>query len=103
MNNDRRKAIEELYKRVELIKIAVENLPDADEPKELAEAMRDEEQEYIDNMPEAFQNGEKGERASEARDQLDTATDKLNEVAEGITQLSDTLQEVLEALDSAKA
>jgi uncharacterized coiled-coil DUF342 family protein len=103
MNKARRKAIEELYERVQVLLAQTENLPDADDMKNEVETLRDEEQEYLDNMPEAMQNGDKGSAASEAVSQLETATDKLGEVADAITTLRDNLQEALDALDNAKA
>lgn len=102
MNNDRRKALDELYKRLEVIQVNVENIGDVDEPAELLEAIRDEESDARDNMPEAFQNGEPGERAQEAIDNLDTAVDKAKEIAEAISTLQDDLRECLEAIDNAK-
>ncbi len=53
MNNQRRKAIEELVERIDDIKSAIEEVAW-------------EEQEYFDVMPESFQSGEKGEVARSA-------------------------------------
>jgi uncharacterized coiled-coil DUF342 family protein len=49
----------------------------AEEFKTRAEEIRDEEQEYYDNMPESFQNGEKGENAQAVVTELDSAIDAL--------------------------
>lgn len=103
MNKTRRKEINELYKRVELLKAAVENLPDAEELKGIADDLKTEEEDYRDNMPESMQNGDKGSAASEAVDYLTTATDKLDEIDTAITTLVDDLTEVMEALDNAGA
>lgn len=39
--------------------------------------IRDEEQDYFDNMPEAFQNAERGDLAQEAIDALDNAVNEI--------------------------
>ena len=67
MNNARRK---EIARATELLAAA----------REILEACRDEEQEYFDNMPEAFQNGEKGEAAQAAIDLLEEAVAQLDEI-----------------------
>lgn len=64
MNNDRRK---EIAKALALI----------EEAKNLLETARDDEQAYYDNMPESFQAGDKGDRASAAADALSEAYDNL--------------------------
>jgi hypothetical protein len=71
MNKDRRKA---LAGAVELVgKIEA----DIEEAKSLIETARDEEQDYFDNMPEAFQQGDKGEAAQNAISELDEAVSQL--------------------------
>ena len=45
---------------------------------------RDDEQSTLDNMPENMQNGEKGQKMSEAIDNLDTATSSLEDVENSI-------------------
>lgn len=46
------------------------------------ESLRDEEQEYFDNMPESFQSGEKGQAAEAAIEAMEEAIGSLEE-AEG--------------------
>lgn len=65
MNNERRKQIETVKERIAAL------LEMAEEIKTDLEQIRDDEQEYFDNMPEAFQEGEKGERAEAAVSVLD--------------------------------
>ena len=74
MNAERRKKLEKLNEEVRDILGRVEEL-------------KDEEQEYYDNMPESFQGGEKGENAEaaissmeEAISGLETATDELSNI-----------------------
>lgn len=50
--------------------------------KEQLEVIRDDEQDYFDNMPESFQYAEKGEAAEEAISNLDYAIDQIDEVIE---------------------
>lgn len=102
MNSTRRKAIEALLDRARVALTQLENLPDVDDIKTEAKALRDEEQEYYDNMPEGLQAGEKGEAANEAAEQLGIAHDKLEEIADAITTLRDNMQEAIDALESAK-
>lgn len=67
MNATRRKA---LKKALQMIKDA----------KSITVSLRDEEQDYYDNMPESFQDGEKGEKAQNAIDELDGAVSSLDDV-----------------------
>ena len=69
MNKDRRARIQTLLNKLEDI-------------KEDIDFIKDEEQEYYDNMPENFQMGEKGDKAQEAIDNLDYAYSSIEEVVE---------------------
>ena len=71
MNNDRRKALDEIVAR--LFEIGEE-----------VAALRDEEQEYFDNMPEGFQQGEKGQAAKDAISQLDEAASSIESAIDAI-------------------
>lgn len=44
------------------------------------EGIESDEQDYLDNMPEAFQQGEKGDAASSAIDALQNAASSLDDV-----------------------
>lgn len=50
MNKQRRRALEQIVEQLRALSTEIETL-------------RDEEQEYLDNMPESMQSGEKGEKA----------------------------------------
>lgn len=71
MNNERRKALAQARKFLE----------DMDQARNAAlEIIGDaasEERDYFDNMPESFQQTERGERASETADKLDNLKDEL--------------------------
>ena len=73
MNNPRRKAIDEIYAKLESLKTDLEDL--------MAE-----EEEYRDNMPENLQGGERYEKAEEACDNLQSAIDSMDEVLEYLSE-----------------
>ena len=75
MNKDRRKAIAKITDQLDELRGMMDNI------RQAIEDIKDEEQEYHDNMPEAFQQGEKGDAAQTAIDALDNAAmefDNLN-------------------------
>lgn len=77
MNAQRRKSI---AKAMDLLERA----------REILETVGEEEQEAYDNLPEAFQDGERGEKMSEAIDALDDAQSEIGDMI-------DNLQEVIDA------
>lgn len=83
MNNQRRK---EIAAAQALAVRAFDAFTDAarlaGEAREAFEAIRDEEQEYFDNMPESLQGGDKGQMAEAAIEALDSAISALED-AEG--------------------
>lgn len=86
MNKARRKQIAAVKARIgELIKMA-------DSIRADVESIRDDEQDFRDNMPEAIGESAKGERA-------DAAIEALNEVVEHLEELGELEFETL--LDSA--
>ena len=54
----------------------------------ILETCRDEEQDYYDNMPESFQDGEKGEAAQTPIDALDEAVSSLEEMKGNLDDLT---------------
>lgn len=88
MNNNRRKEIAALDERLQAVVAELEALIGD------IENVRDEEQDYFDNMPESIQAGERGDRASEVVAALDDAINEL----EGID-----LDGVISYLDEARA
>ena len=71
MNKARRK---ELSRAVELL----------GEAQSIIESCRDEEQEYMDNMPENLQESEKYCAAEEAVNNMDEAYDKIGEAIDSV-------------------
>lgn len=76
MNKPRRKELQAIYDLIS-------------EAKERLEAVRDEEEEYKDNMPENLQCSEKYERAEEIVDNLDEAIDELDTILETIEEATE--------------
>lgn len=69
MNKDRRARIQALIDKLYDIQSDIDFI-------------KEEEQEYYDNMPESIQYGEKGDKAQEAIDNLDYAYSQIDEVIE---------------------
>ena len=72
MNRERRKALTELNEQFETLSTQLEELKGAEE-------------ESLENMPESFQDGERGEKMREAVEQLETAMQLIEELTEAIT------------------
>lgn len=65
MNKERRKLIDEALDKIEAAKADLETA-------------RDEEQEYLDNMPENMRDGDKGQAAQEAIDNLESCINDID-------------------------
>lgn len=76
MNNERRKILNHIREQL-------------DDYKSIIEAMREAEQEAFDNMPESFQCGERGDKATDAIDNLDYVILNLEESVEYLQQASE--------------
>ena len=75
MNKQRRKEIESLLERAEILKGDIENI-------------RDEEQEYADDMPENLHGSEKHEAAEEIVALIEEAVDALDTLDDALTGAS---------------
>ena len=73
MNNSRRKEIRAIIAKLEEVKECVENV-------------RDEEQEYLDNMPENLQCSERADVAQNAIDNMEYALDNLEEAVDNLEE-----------------
>ncbi len=69
MNKARRKAIREIAAKLETLRDEVESL-------------LNEEQDYYDNMPESFQNGDKGQAAENAISYMESASGYIDNAIE---------------------
>lgn len=81
-----------------------------DDHHSTAEGIRDDEQEYLDNMPESLSSGEKGETAQNAIDAIERAMDKLESASTAaddespdLEEITNELQEAVDELDEASA
>jgi uncharacterized protein YukE len=111
MNKARRKQISDLSKAINLIAGEIRDedpeisWPDTkaaiDGHHDTAEAIRDDEQEYLDNMPAGLQGGEKGEAAQNAIDAMETAMGKLEDAMSACDDETPDLEEIASALDEA--
>ena len=76
MNNTRRKHLRDLIEKMEGIKSEIEEI-------------RTEEEEYYNNMPEAFQDGDKGDRAQTVIEYLNEAMTAAGDVIENLTSATE--------------
>jgi len=90
MNNTRRKEIDRLMERVQ------SPLNDLSDIKDSISTVQDEEQDYLDNMPESMRDGEKAQKAQEA---IDSLYEAQNTIEDAETYLND----VNNSLENAKA
>ena len=86
MNKARRKALAEMTTQLEDIISQLEDFAIGD--------LKDEEQDYFDNMPESLQGGEKGDAAQ-------TALDAMEAVADHVDTALDALRSAVESLGDA--
>ena len=89
MNNERRKEIDRLMERVNSL------LSDLSEIKDSIENVRDEEQEYLDNLPENMADGERAEKAQ-------AAIDAIEEALSGLDDSEMSLEGINTSLETAK-
>jgi len=72
--------------RRKILALGIERLAEAQqlltEAGDSFETVRDEEQEYFDNMPESIQSGEKGQAAEELISRLEEAIELITSVTE---------------------
>lgn len=89
MNKERRAVIEALRAKLEDLKSDLEGQSSA------TDDLAGEEHEYHDNMPEAFQNGEKGEAAEASAEALDNAKGEIETAVESIDNALNYLEEAM--------
>lgn len=89
MNKERRKRIEAAIKSVEGLEEHIQAMTTTlSEIQSEIEAIRDEEQEYLDNMPEAMQSGSKGEVAQDAINNLESAYEPIGSLLSTLEEFS---------------
>lgn len=72
---------------IERRKLIAKALAMISEARNMVEQAQAEEQEYFDNMPESLQSSEKGEKASEDADNLQTALDDLENAESALLEI----------------
>lgn len=76
MNKQNRKMIEGYISQLEDLKGNIE-------------AMKDEEEEKLDNMPDGLQESERGEAIQDAIDNLDSASDSIGDAIDYLNELTE--------------
>lgn len=90
MNAIGRKEIERISTRLSELQEEISTL------KEELESVKDEEESKYDNLPENFQEGERGCKMQEIIDNLDSAFESLEEIDNNIESAVSSLQEACE-------
>lgn len=94
MNKDRRKRIQALEAQLSKLVLPDMNLEDI---KSDIEGIKDEEQEYYDNMPESLQSGDRGQRAEEVVGLLGEAEDELQELIDAFEKIESIIEKLQDA------
>lgn len=90
MNKERRK-------RIELVKNKIDNiLSIINETKGEIEEIKDEEQDYFDNIPENLQSGERASKSENAIDLLENCFDVCDYIEDYLIELINYLEETQE-------
>lgn len=76
MNKNRRKQIDDILEQLNPLLLEIESI-------------KDEEQEAYDNLPESMQNRDKGEKMSDAVNNLEYAFDSLTEIIDYLESAKD--------------
>ncbi len=90
MNNERRKEIDRWMERVNSL------LSDLSEIRDSIESVRDEEQDYLNNLPENMADGERAEKAQAAIDALDEALSSLDDSETNLGEINTNLESAKE-------
>ena len=66
------------------------------------ESIRDDEQEAYDNMPESFQQGERGEQSQAAIEALEASIDMIGTPSDDKSDAAESLQSAIDYLNEAQ-
>ena len=66
------------------------------------ESLKDEEQDYYDNIPENLQNSQRAQDSEQAIDNLEEALDLLNEVYDANDIDDDLIQQAIDKIEDAR-
>lgn len=103
MNANRRKEIESLQLKLEALSGNADTLQTAlEDIRDQLEAIKDEEQEYFDNMPESLQRGDKGNDAMTGIEHLEIAVASMEQttsiIGEALEAIGNSISEMGDAL-----
>lgn len=110
MNKNRRDRTTSIISQIEAIKTEIEDNEYYDEQTQAAALsplkaqvsdLREEEQDYLDHMPESFQNGNKGEATQNAIDELDNADSYIDQAIDDLAEDEVDVGTVLGNLEDA--
>lgn len=105
MNKERRKTAERIQtdlqtQLTELEQLDITNIKmRIEELKGELENLKDEEDDAYNNLPESFQNGEKGEAMQEAINNLDTIIGEVDEVYSGLDHIDELTSVLTDAIE----
>ena len=100
MNKQRRKDISKAMSILsEARGLMEEASAKAAEAKDMLESAKDEESDYLENMPENMRNGDKGSTAESAVDALETAASATESYVDELDEAIGAIQEVIDKLE----
>lgn len=91
MNNPRRKQLSDILDALNDLKSQLEDCMSD------LETLRDEEQEYFDNIPENLQSSERYDRAETSASALNDAYDTLSDLIDNIDTVTSSIEEAVDA------
>lgn len=89
MNKTRRKNLQKLLDQIQPLEAVIEEM------KYNVEALRDEEQEYLDAMPSGIGESERGEIANAAIEALEEAMNLMQQVQEDVAAAAEKVEEAM--------
>lgn len=107
MNNERRKRLNQLQDRLEALKDKLSEIPELHGELESIFSdlsdLKDEEQEYYDNVPDSLKGGALAEASQESINEMEAAYGELETLVEVFGEdYSAKIDEIFENLDNAK-
>ena len=90
MNKIRRKRLAEIQDKISTLRLVIE-----EELQGALEECRDEEEEYVENIPENLQGSERYEQAEAAMDYLYTAVENLENAVEALSEAEGNIEEAM--------
>lgn len=73
-----------------------------EQAKSIVEECKDEEQEYLDNMPESFRNGDKGSTAESNASELESAECSVDEAVDDLSSICDKIDAAISSVEGGQ-